>query len=112
MSRIGRGHDAHIKESCCTHGWVVLHMWMSCVVHMDASFCIYEGVMSRTLMSRVAHMNESCCQHERFKLQIWISHVAHGNESFRMCEGVMSRASMSQVAYKSCRTYEGVMSHI
>jgi len=43
--------------------WVMSHIWMSHVTHMNESWHIYEWVMSQIWISHVTHMNESCQTH-------------------------------------------------
>jgi len=62
--------------------WIMLHMWLSSVAHMDGSYCTYEWVAPHIWMSPVAHINESCCTHE------WVK-VAHTNESYRTYEWII-----------------------
>ena len=42
------------------YGWVMSHIWMRCVTHMNASCHVYGWVMSHTCMRCVTHMDESC----------------------------------------------------
>jgi len=80
----------HVVHMIATYEWIMLHMWLSSVAHMDGSYCTYEWVAPRIGMSPVAHINESCCPHEWVKLHIWMSHIAHTNESYYEYECVVS----------------------
>ena len=46
VSHIRMSHVTHINESCCTHEWVTSHIWMSHVTHIDESRHTYEWLMS------------------------------------------------------------------
>ena len=69
-SYVWRQHDSRcvpwLNISCCillshvTRGWVMSHIWMSSVAHMNGSCHTYEWVMSHIWMSHVTHQNESC----------------------------------------------------
>jgi len=63
--------------------WVMCHMWMSHVAHMNESCCTYEWVMMHTWMGHVAYMSESCCMDEYVMSHIWISHVTRIHELCR-----------------------------
>jgi len=77
--------------------WVMSHMWMSHVTHMNASFWTCQCIMSHMWMSHVTHMNASCRAYECV--------MSHMNASCRTYEWVMSMN-------ESCHTYEWVMSCI
>jgi len=93
-----------MNESCHTYEWVMSHIWMSHVTHMDGSCstyewvmsnmallgaygkpftwslplqkCIsYEWVMSHICMRHDTNMNESCHTYAWDMTQIWMSHV-------------------------------------
>ena len=81
-----------MKESCHTYEWVMSHIRMSHVIHMNESCHTYEWVMSHIWMSHVTHMNESRHKYKWVMLHIRMSHVTH--------------------IYESCNTHEWVMSHI
>ena len=55
------------------HEWVMSHIWMSHVKHMNEWCHAYEWVMSHKWMSHVTYMNESCHTNE------WV--MAHMNQS-------------------------------
>jgi len=59
-----------LDESCHTHEWVMSHIWMSHVTHMNESCHTYEWVMSHIRMSHVTYVKR---------------HVTHMNESWHMC---------------------------
>ena len=88
--------------------WVMSHIWMSHITHMNEPYHTYEWVMSRTFL------NGTCHTHECVMSQIWLSHVTHRNVSCLTYEWVMSRIRVSHIAHtkQSRRTYEWVMSSI
>jgi len=93
----------------------VTHVWHAhSYVRLDS--CMFElvWVMSHIWMSHVTHMNESCYTYEWVMLHIWMSHVTHRNESCRTYEWVMSHICISQITYinKPCYTYEWATSHL
>ena len=53
-----------MHKSCHTHEWVMSHIWMSQVTHMNESCHTYEWVMLHIWMSHVTHMNKSCHKYE------------------------------------------------
>jgi len=63
-----------IKASCHTYEWVMSHIQMSHVTHMNVSCHLW-------LRLHVTHMNESCHTYEWVMSHIWMSHVTHMNES-------------------------------
>jgi len=121
-------------ESCHTCEYVVSHVWMSHVTHMDTHLynaqinwmCVlkeschtHERVTScmnescHTWMSHATHMNESCHTYGDTLLfydtpvnSRRMSYVAHINES---CHPQLSRSTHM---HESCRTRECVMSHV
>ena len=106
------GHNTHLNdsESCCTYEWVILHMWMSHVAHMNGSCCTYEWVVSHVWMSHVAHMNGSGQTYEWVNSHIWMSHITHMNDSCHAYEWVMSHIWMSHVAQinQSCHKWQPI----
>jgi len=118
MSHIWMSHVTHMNESCHTSEWVMSHIWMSHVTHLNESCHTYEWVMSHIWMSRVIHLNESChrCEwvmsHLRMiTFHVWTHHVTRVNESWHKYEWVMAQIWMSH------GTCEGVtsrtcMSHV
>jgi len=106
MSHIWMSHVTHMNESCRTYEWVMSHIWMSHVAHI--------------CMSHVTHMNESCHSYGRVMSHIWMSHVAHMNESRHTSAWVIRYVEMSHVTHmdeschicKSLHTYEYESSHI
>ena len=103
-----------MNEACHTYEWVMSHIWMSHVKHMNGSCHTHEWVTSHIWMSHVKHMNESCHTHEWVMLHVWMSHVTHMNGSCHTYEWVMSHIWISHVTHmnQSRHTYEWVMSHI
>jgi len=84
VCQIWMSHVSRVNESCLTslrriarirtsswhsHGHTSCHAY-ECVV------CTYEWVMSHIWMSRVSHMNESCVTYEWVVCRIWMSHVS------------------------------------
>ena len=81
----------HTWTSPTTHEWVVSHIWMRHVTHINESWHTYEWVMSHTWTSPTTHewvmshiwmrhntlMNESCHTYEWVMSHIWMSHVTH-----------------------------------
>ena len=53
-----------IAESCHAYEWVMSHIWMSHVPHVNESCQKCEWVMSHTWRSHVTYMNESCHTYE------------------------------------------------
>jgi len=81
-----------VMTSNHTHEWVMSHMWIRHVVHMNESCHTYECVMAHIWVIHVTRVNESCHTCQYVMSQIWMSHVTHVNGS--------------------CHTYEWVMSHL
>jgi len=67
----------HIWMGHFTYEWVMSHIWMSRVTHMDESWHTYERVIPHIWMSHVTHLNQSCHTYERVMSHIWTSHVTH-----------------------------------
>ena len=112
-------HGTH--QSCLTYEWVMSHIWMSHVPHMNESCLTYEWVMSHIWMSHVSHMNESCLTYEwkatcvqYQKTTTWsMTHVTHMNESCLTYKRVMSHTWMRHPRMNQfCLTCQWVMSHI
>jgi len=61
---------AFLKQSD-RYEWVMSHIWMRHVTHMNESCYTYEWVMSHIWMSHVTHMNESCHTYEWVMSHIW-----------------------------------------
>ena len=111
MSHIWMSHVTHMNESCHTYEWVMSHIWMSHVTHRNESSHTYEWVMSHICISHVTHMNESCHTYECVKSHVWMSQVTHMNESCHTYEWVMLHIWMSHVTHtnKSCHKHEWAM---
>ena len=60
-------------------------------------------VMSHMWMSHVTHVNESCHTCEWVMSHIWMSHVTRMNESCHTCEWVMSHMWMSYNTYTAAQ---------
>jgi len=95
-----------MNESCHTYKrvmsrieWVMSHVWMSHVAHMNESCHTYEWVMSRIWMSHVTHMNESCHTYEWVTPHIQMSHVTYVNGACHKCEEGMWHRYMSHVIH-------------
>jgi len=149
MSQIRTSHVSHTNESChtylfqtavprkqvishesydCviygttqdTYEWVMSHIWMSHVTHMNELCHTYEWVMSHVCMSHVTsafskrpspanklytrirhatHMNESCHKYQWVMAHLWMSHFKHMNESCHTYEWVNADTWISQVAH-------------
>jgi len=129
-----RGPVTTERVSCSTLKWVMSHIWMSHVTHMNGSChtmtescsaynCVWSSrtmTLTRSwhchvtapvpLVSYVTHMNESCHTYE-WVMSIWMSHVTHMNESCPY-ESVMSHIWVwPRTISESCHTYEWVVSH-
>jgi len=96
------GGHAHVfsfwlYESCQTYIWVMSHICMCHVKHMNKSCHTYEWVMSHIWTSHVTHVNESCLSYEWVMSHVWMSHVTHMNASWRTYEWVMSHIWMSHI---------------
>jgi len=73
-----------IAESCHAYEWVMSHMWMSHVPHVNESCHKHEWVMSHMWRSHVQYMNEWCHIYERLMSHIWrrqcvMSHICTGH---------------------------------
>jgi len=86
MSHIWMSHVTHLNESSHTYEWVMSHIWMSHVTHMNKSFThmnkswhAHEWVMPHTWMSHATHMNESCHTHE------WVMSLTRANDEQALC---------------------------
>jgi len=93
---------AHVNGSCHAYEWVMSHIWMGHVAHMNESCC-----MSQIWMCHVAHVNESRHTREWVMSHLWMSHVTPMNESYHTYEWVMSHLWMSHVTpmNESCHTW-------
>ena len=75
-----------------TYEWVLAHVWMSHVIHMNESCHMHEWVMSHIWMSRVTHMNES--RRPYVRVQKWYVHI---------CKHIHTRTYMQ--TYTHTHTY-------
>jgi len=109
-------------STCPTCEWVVVHIWMCHVTHMNAPRHTYECVTSYIWMRQVTHMKASYHMYdtsyhmyewcwEWVLSHSWTSHVANTNESCNTHVRVMSHICMSHVIHMnaSCHTYERVI---
>jgi len=123
MSHIWMSHAMLMNESCRTYEWVMVHIWMRQVVHinemshdahMNESRHTYKWVVLLIWMSHVASMNESWCNCECVMLHISIKHGAHLNESRHTCKSLILCTRRRHVAHmnEARGTYKWVMSHI
>jgi len=80
----------HMNERAVSHiwlvyfvayDWVVLHVWMSSVTHMNTSCHTYRWVMSHIWTSRITQRNTSCHIYEWVMSHIWRSYVTYMKES-------------------------------
>jgi len=100
---------SHMNASYHTCEWVMSHIWMCHVTHMNGS-ChkwmshVTHGadvrVISHMFMNHVTHLNDSCHAYEWVMSHVWMSNGTHVNKS--------------HIANKneSCLTYDWVMSHM
>ena len=58
-----------------TYEWVMSHIWMGHVTHMNGSCHTYEWVIWHIWMGHVTDMNGSCDTYEWVMSQIWILYV-------------------------------------
>jgi len=118
--------------------WVVVHIWMSHVTHVNESlrtgvrgWCVFDS--SRMLcMSHGTSMHESCHTYEwimshscswmictQVMVHIWMSHATHVNESshigvrgwFALDSSLIFWMSNGTNMHEPCHTYETVMAH-
>ena len=94
MSHIWMSHVTHINE--LSH---VSHMNESCHTH-EWLTSHYEGGMSHIWMRHLSHMNESCHMYEWLMSHIWMSHVTHMHGSFHTYDWIISHVRMSHVTRK------------
>ena len=110
-----------MNESCHTYEWVMSHLWMSHVTHMDESCHTHtcqtdDQMFVSTTEWVMSHTNKSChtCKCQRDKLDACgidpMSHVTHMNESCHTYEWDMSHTWMSHVTHmnESRDTYEWI----
>jgi len=67
--------DLREHESCHTYGWVMSHIWMSHVTHVNDSYHTYGWVISHMCMDHVTHMDGLCHKYEWIKSHTCLSHV-------------------------------------
>ena len=72
MSHVWMRHVTHMNESCHTCEWVMSHMWMSHVTHMK-----YTAGIRRWGFNRYG---KSCHRYEWIMSHIRMSHATHMNE--------------------------------
>ena len=70
-----------MHKSYHTYEWVMAHIWMSHVTHMNETCHTYECVVPHIWMRHVTRMNETCHTYERH-IHIWMSHATRMNESY------------------------------
>jgi len=97
MSHIWMSHVTHMNESCHTYEWVMSHTWMGHVPHMNESCPTWpcwermeNHLHDRCHYRNASHMNESCHTYAWDTTQIWMSHVTHMRETWHKYEWVMS----------------------
>ena len=95
-------------QTCRAWEWVMAHMWVSHVAHVNESCRTCEWVMSHMWMGHVAHVNESCRTCDWVMSHIWMGHVTHVDEACHTCEWVMSHMWLRHVTHviESSHTYE------
>jgi len=93
MPHIRISHVTQLIASSQTHRWVMLHIWMGRVKHLNES------------MGHIKHLNETCHTSEWVISHIWSRHAKHTN-------GSTSHIWTGRVTHmnESCHTYEWVMS--
>jgi len=122
-----------MSESCHTYAWVMSHIPMSEVTHMNESRKWYiDQVVVHTWMSHVTHVNESChtCEkvmthksshthmngwyrwHDSFVCVTWLNHMCDMTPSYVTLLWLYSLMCVAWRMLESCHTYEWVMSHI
>jgi len=92
--------------------WVMSHMSMDHVTHVNEPLYTYQGFMSHMSMSHVTCTNEP--------LYTCMSHLTHSNESCHTCPWVLSHVQMSHftrtwatlLVHEPLYTYQWIMSHI
>jgi len=68
ISHIWMRHITHMDESYHTYGWVISHIWMSHITHMDESCDVYEGT---------SHVISYMMMHSRFGANICVTWLIH-----------------------------------
>jgi len=66
-----------MNESCHTYEWVMPHIWMSHVTHINKSCHTYEWVMSHIWMSHVTHINEAYHIDVNESCDVYVSESIH-----------------------------------
>ena len=120
-----------MNESCHTYEWVMKHIWMSHVTHMNESCrnwtshvmhvngsChTYEWVMSHIWMNRVKHTNVSCHTKRRVISECHSTNLTKGSQNTNFLRALWKYIQHSAEHSNPCRllctyTYEWFMSHI
>jgi len=123
-----------MNESCHTYEWVISHIWMGHVTHINDSSHTYEWVtfqlwirFSATLlppihdrwvtlhiwMGHVTHMSVSCRTYEWITSHTYMSHITRTNESRLNCGCTFQPPSSRQyMTGESRHTHAWVTSHI
>ena len=83
--------------------WVMSHMSMDHVTHVNEPLYTYQGFMSHMSMSHVTCTNEP--------LYTCMSHLTHSNESCHTCPWVLSHIQMSHFTH-AWATLHIAMSHV
>ena len=104
-----------MNEACHTYEWVMSHIWMSHVTHMNESFHTDECVMSLCDMNTSCHthVNESCHTHVNGLCPTHVNESCHTQEVLQQqvmshtCERVMSHTCERVMSHTCSR----VMSH-
>jgi len=108
-----------IGISLAWYGWVISHMWMSHVTHLNA-YASYHTCECVWVVSHMLNVYESCHKCERAMshmrmshLHMWMSHVTCTNESCHIYEWVMLHVWMTHILHLSglYHTCEWVMCH-
>ena len=88
------------NQSWHTYEWVMSHIWMRPVTHMNESCHTYDWVMSHMWMSHITHMTESCHTYEWVTSHIWMSHVTHMNCHIMTEERIFEKLHLIRVCWQ------------
>ena len=95
--------------------WVMSHVWISYVTHMNGLCHPHEWVMSHMWVMHIAHMNESCHTYGWVMSHIWLIHVTR-EMSFNDWQDDFQRKPhlipMTHMDKSWWHTHEWVMSQI
>ena len=66
-----------LGETCHTYEWVMSHIRMYYITHVNVSCHTYEWVTSHISISHATHTNALCHTYEWVMSHIWMRHVIH-----------------------------------